>query len=161
MCSTGEKTDKVLHGHLIASVVYLNIVSVDIDMLISVIENGARTWVSGIASHIVGHHQYDLTVRDAQSFHRSIDGQDVGHMTIVEPETGCIDQNRPIVCMTAGILNKMVWELKFNVISKGIDTFDHYLRFHAKNSCHEPHNREEIGRKEKSETFLTRLYVWR
>ena len=48
-------------SHLIASVVHLHILSIDVDVLVSIVENCGRARVSRVASHVISHHQDDLT----------------------------------------------------------------------------------------------------
>ncbi len=46
-------------------VLYLNVVSVDVNVLVLVVEHGGRPRVARVAGHVVRHHQDDLGVRDA------------------------------------------------------------------------------------------------
>ena len=42
--------------HLVTTVVYFNVVSVDVDLLILVVEDRGRTGVTRVASHVVCNH---------------------------------------------------------------------------------------------------------
>ena len=85
--TTGQQTDKVFHRDFITTIIDLNIVSIDIDVLVLIVENGCRSWVSRIACHVIGHHQQDLRIRNAQSLDTAVHWQHVGHVAIIEPES--------------------------------------------------------------------------
>ena len=46
----------LISTHLVTTVVYFNVVSVDVDLLILVVEDRGRTGVTRVASHVVCNH---------------------------------------------------------------------------------------------------------
>lgn len=66
-------------------------------MLVCVVENGSRTRIARITGHIVGYHEDNLAIGDAQPFHATVDREDVCDMPVVEPEAGRVHQDRPVV----------------------------------------------------------------
>lgn len=96
---SSQNTQEVLHCHLISSVVHLHIVSVHIQLHVLVAEHCGRFWVSVVTSHVISQHEHYVAVRNAQPLNTSVDGQSIGHMTVVEPESGCTYQNSPVVGM--------------------------------------------------------------
>ena len=79
----------------------LDVVSVDVDLLVCVVEDGRRVRVARVARHVVCYHQNDLTVGNAKALDTAVDGQHVRHVPVVEPETRRIYQHRPVVRVTA------------------------------------------------------------
>lgn len=68
----GEQADEVLDGDLVAAVVDLDVVAVQVDGAVGVAVDGAGEGVARVAGHVVGQHQDDLRVRDAQALHRPV-----------------------------------------------------------------------------------------
>ena len=62
----------------------------------------AREDVARTARHVVGEHEDDVTVGDAQSLHRAIEGQGVGYVPVVEPKARRVNQHRPVVGVVGG-----------------------------------------------------------
>lgn len=87
----------MLSTSLVTPVIHFHIVSVHIDLLVIIVENGGRAGVPRVAGHVVGYHQDDLAVGDAKALDAAVDGQNVGHMAIVEPESGSVNQHSPVV----------------------------------------------------------------
>lgn len=83
----GQQTDKVLDRNLVATIVDLNVVAIEIDSAIRVAVDGSGEGVAGVASHVVGEHQDDLGVGDAEALYGSVHGEDIGKVAIVEPES--------------------------------------------------------------------------
>lgn len=100
--AVGQQADEVLNRHLVAAVVDLDVVAIEVDGAVGVGVDGAREGVARVAGHIVGQHQDDLGVRDAQTLDGAVDGQHVGQVAVVEPEAGGAHQHRPV----AGVLGK-------------------------------------------------------
>lgn len=61
-----------------------------------VVEDTPREGIAGIAGHVVGKHEDDLGVGDSQTFDGAVEGEGVGQVSIVEPESGGADQNGPV-----------------------------------------------------------------
>lgn len=60
------KTKRVRDGwgggvYLVTSEIDFDVIAVNVELLIGVVEHGRRTGITGIAGHVVGHHQYYLT----------------------------------------------------------------------------------------------------
>lgn len=52
--------------------------------------------VPGVAGCIIGDHQYDVAVWNAQALDGAIDGQDIAAVTIVQPVARRRDQHCPV-----------------------------------------------------------------
>lgn len=109
--ASSQQSNEILNGNLVATVVNLDVIAVNVDMLIGIIENGCRSRIPWIACHIVGNHQNYLAIWNAKSFHRSVNGQHICHMTIVEPKSRRVDQNCPIVGVCPSILGELIESL--------------------------------------------------
>ena len=81
---------------LVSSVIDFDVITVHIDLLIGVVVNGGRVGIPGVAGHVVGNHQNDLAVGYPQAFDTAVNAQNVGYMSVIEPEPGSIYQNSPI-----------------------------------------------------------------
>lgn len=55
-------------------------------MAIAVVENSGGKDVSWVAGDIIGEHENDIGVGDAQAFDSPVHGKRVGNMAVVEPE---------------------------------------------------------------------------
>ena len=95
----GQQTDKVLDGNLVATRVDLDVVAIEIDGAIRVAVDGSGEGIARIAGHVIGEHEDDLRVRNAEALHGAIEGEDISQVAVVEPESGCRDQNGPVRCM--------------------------------------------------------------
>lgn len=91
-----QETNKVLNSDLITTVVDLDVVAVQVDCTVRIAVDGAGERISRVAGHVVGQHEDDLRVGDAKALHRSVHGQDIGEMTVIEPEARCADQDGPV-----------------------------------------------------------------
>lgn len=96
-----QQPGKVLDRHLVAPVVDLDVVAVHVDVLHGVVVDGRGARVPRVARHVVGYHEDDAAVRDAQPLDAAVDAQHVGHVTVVEPEPGGVDQDGPVVAVCA------------------------------------------------------------
>ena len=67
-----KKTQKVFRGNIHAPIIDLDIFTVQLEGVVSIIEHAARQDVSGIASNIVCEHEDNLRIRDAKMFYGSI-----------------------------------------------------------------------------------------
>jgi len=100
--SIRQQTNEVLDRDFIASVVDFDTTThsiVKIQVAGLVVEDGARERVARIASHIVGKHEDDLGVGDAQTLDGAVEGEGVCEMAVVEPEAGGRDQDGPVGCV--------------------------------------------------------------
>lgn len=103
-----QETNKVLNGHLVAPVVDLYVVAVQVDGAVGVGVDGTGEGVAWVAGHVVGQHQDDLAVGNAQTLDGTVDGQHIGEVTVVEPEARGTDQDGPV----AGVFGKGMAEEK-------------------------------------------------
>lgn len=94
-----QQADEVLHRHLVPPVVHLDVVSVEIDGAVGVGVDGAGEGIARVAGHVVGEHEDDLRVGDAEPLDGAVHGQHVGQMPVVEPEARCADQHSPVACV--------------------------------------------------------------
>ncbi|KAI6769197.1 hypothetical protein HG531_010301 [Fusarium graminearum] len=94
-----QEANKVLDSDLIATVVHLNVVTVEINGAIGVAVDGSREGIAGIASHVIGKHEDDLGVGNTETLNGSVHGEDIGEVAVVEPEPRCADQNSPVAGM--------------------------------------------------------------
>lgn len=97
---------EVFDRDLVSSVVHLDVVAVQIHSAVGVGVDGAREGVARVAGHVVGQHEDDLGVRDAEALHGAVDGQHVGQVAVVEPEPRGADQHGPV----AGVLAESMAE---------------------------------------------------
>lgn len=97
-----QEANKVLNGNLVAPIVDLDVVAVQVDGAVGIGIDGTREGVAWVAGHVVGQHQDDLAVGDAQTLDGTVDGQHIGEVTVVEPEARGADQDGPI----AGVLGE-------------------------------------------------------
>lgn len=95
----GQQADKVLDGDLVAAVVDLDVVAVEVDGAIRVAVDGPGEGVAGVAGHVVGEHQDDLGVGDAEALDGSVHGEDIGEVAVVEPESRRADEDGPVAGM--------------------------------------------------------------
>lgn len=79
---------EVLHRDLIPAVINLYVVAVEVERAVRVVVDGAREGVARVAGHVVGEHEDDLRVRDAETFDGAVEREDVGEVAVVEPEAG-------------------------------------------------------------------------
>lgn len=98
----GQETDKILHRHLVPAIVHLDVVAVEIDGTVRVAVDCPGKGVARVAGHVVGEHEDDLGVGDAQPLDGSVYGQDIGEMAVVEPEARRADEDGPV----AGVLGE-------------------------------------------------------
>lgn len=98
----GEQADEVLDRDLVAAVVDLDVVAVQVEGAIGVVVDGAREGVARVAGHVVGEHEDDLGVRDAQALDGAVEGEHVGEVAVVEPEAGGGDEDGPVGRVGAG-----------------------------------------------------------
>lgn len=97
--SVSEQPDEVLHRDFVAAVIHLDVIAVEIECAIRVIVDGARERVARVAGHVVGEHENNLRVRNAEAFHGAVEGEDIGKVPVIEPEAGGGDQYSPIGSM--------------------------------------------------------------
>ena len=98
----GEQPDEVLDRDLVAAVVDLDVVAVEIERAVGVVVDRAWESVAWVAGHIVGEHEDDLRVRDAQALDSAVEGEHVGEVAVVEPEAGGGDEDGPVGGVSAG-----------------------------------------------------------
>lgn len=82
----GEQPDEVLDRDFVAPVIDLDVVAVEIQGAVGVVVDGAGECVPRVAGHVVGEHEEDLRVRDAEAFDGAVEREDVGKVAVVEPE---------------------------------------------------------------------------
>lgn len=63
----------------------LNVFPVQVQAVVLVVEDLGRVRVAWVARHVVREHEDDVVVRDAQPFHRTVQGQRVGNVPVIEP----------------------------------------------------------------------------
>lgn len=112
--SPRQQAHKVLHRDLVASVIDFDVVAVDVDVLDAIVEDGRWSRVSRIASHVVGYHEDDLGIGNSETFDAPVNGEDVGHVAIVEPETGRVHQYCPIVGVA--IFGEILRDLEMRIL---------------------------------------------
>lgn len=64
---TGKDAEEVLDGHLIPPIVHLDVVAVEIEVAPPVGVHAAREGVAGVAGSVVGEHEDDVGVGDAEA----------------------------------------------------------------------------------------------
>lgn len=89
--AVGEESDKVLDCDFVAAVVDFDVVAVEVEGAVDVVVDGAGEEVAGVAGNVVGEHEDDLRVGDAETFDGAVEGEDVGEVPVVEPEAGGAD----------------------------------------------------------------------
>jgi len=94
--AVGQQPDEGLDGDLVAAVVDLDVVAVEVERAVGVVVDGAGEGVARVAGHVVGEHEDDLGVRDAEAFDGAVEGEDVGEVAVVEPEAGGGDEDGPV-----------------------------------------------------------------
>ena len=98
----GEQADEVLDRDLVAAVVDLDVVAVEVEGAVGVVVDRAREGVARVAGHVVGQHEDDLRVRDAQALDGAVEGEDIGEVAVVEPEARGGDEDGPVGGVRAG-----------------------------------------------------------
>ena len=91
-----HEADKVLDGDFVASVVDFDVVSIQIKRTVGIVVDGAGEGVARVACHVVGQHEDDLRVRDAEALDGAIEGEDICQVAVVEPESRCAYEDGPI-----------------------------------------------------------------
>ena len=94
--SVGHEPYEVLHGDLVSSVVDFDVVSVEVQGAVGVVVNGAGECVARVAGHVVGQHEDDLRVGDAEALHGTVEREDICEVPVVEPEARRADEDRPV-----------------------------------------------------------------
>ena len=94
--AVGEKPDEVLDCHFISTVVHLDVGAVEIDGSVGIGVYGPRERIARVAGHVIGKHEDDLGVRDAQALHCAVEGEDIGEMAVVEPEARGSHEDGPV-----------------------------------------------------------------
>ena len=84
--AVAQQADEVLHRDLVAAVVDLDVLAVQVHAAVGVGVDGAREGVAWVAGHVVGEHEEDLRVGNAEAFDRAVEAERVREMAIVEPE---------------------------------------------------------------------------
>lgn len=92
----GEEADEGFDGHFVASVVDFDVVAVEIQGAVGVVVDRAGEGVAWVAGHVVGEHEDDLAVRDAEAFDGAVEGEHVCEVPVVEPEAGGGDEDGPV-----------------------------------------------------------------
>lgn len=98
----GQQANEVLDGDFVAAVVDLDVVAVQVDGAVRVAVDGAGEGVARVAGHVVGKHEDDLGVGDAEALDGAVDGEHVGYVAVVEPEARRADDDGPV----AGVLGQ-------------------------------------------------------
>lgn len=98
---TGQQSNETLHRHFVPAIVNLQIAVVQINSSQLIVYDGPGINVARVACNVLGQHENDAIVGDAECLDRLIDAQHVGRMTIVEPVGGRVHQHRPAVCRRA------------------------------------------------------------
>lgn len=70
--STCKETDKVLHGYFVTSVIYFDVIPIQIEALSWVGVYVAREFVTVVASCVIRKHEDNIGVRDTETFYCSI-----------------------------------------------------------------------------------------
>lgn len=83
-----QQPDEILHRHLVAAVIHLDVVAVEVEGAVGVVVHGAGEGVARVAGHVVREHEDDLGVGDPEPFDGAVEGEDVGEVAVVEPEAG-------------------------------------------------------------------------
>ena len=91
-----EQPDEVLDGHLVAAVVDFDIGAVEVNGAVAIGVDGAGEGVARVAGHVVGEHEDDLGVGDAEALDGAVEGEDIGEVTVVEPEARGRDEDGPV-----------------------------------------------------------------
>ena len=91
-----QQPNKVLHGNLIPPIIHLDIVTIQINSPVRVAVYSTWKGIARVAGHVVGEHEDDLGVGDAETLDGSVHGEDVSEMAVVEPKAGCADEDGPV-----------------------------------------------------------------
>lgn len=94
--AVGQQPDEGLDRDLVAAVVDLDVVAVEVERPVRVVVDGAGEGVARVAGHVVGQHEDDLRVRDAEPFDAAVQGEHVGEVPVVEPEARGGHQHGPV-----------------------------------------------------------------
>lgn len=99
--SAGEHAYEILYRDFVSSVVDFDVCTVQVDAscLVSRVEDGCGKLVPRVAGNVVGQHEHDAFIWYSQSLDGAVDGQRVCNVSVVEPETGRVDKNCPVVCV--------------------------------------------------------------
>lgn len=91
-----QQPDEILHRHLVPAVIDLDVVAIEVEGAVGVVVDGPRKGVARVAGHVVGEHEDDLRVRDAEALDGAVEREDVGQVSIIEPEARGRDQDGPV-----------------------------------------------------------------
>ena len=83
--------------NLVSPVIHLDVVPVHVYVLLGIVEHRRGSRIPRVARHVVGDHEDDLAVGDAQALHAAVYRQHVRDVTVIEPETRRVHQHRPVV----------------------------------------------------------------
>jgi hypothetical protein len=91
-----HEADEVLDGDFVASVIDLDVVAIQIERTVGVVVDGAGEGVAGVARHVIGQHEDDLRIRDAEALDGAIEGEDICQVAVVEPESRGAHEDGPV-----------------------------------------------------------------
>ena len=101
----GEDAQEVLGRDLVPAVVDLDVIAVEVGAVVRVAEHRRRERVPRGARDVVGEHEDDVTVGDAEALDGAVERQGVGYVPVVEPVPARVDQHRPV----AGVIRSARW----------------------------------------------------
>jgi hypothetical protein len=87
---------EILHCNLVPSIVNFDVVPVQVQRAVCVVVDGAGEGVARVACHIIGKHENDLGIGDSQTLDSAVQREDIGQVSIVEPEARSGDQDGPV-----------------------------------------------------------------
>ena len=102
--------------HLVAAIVHLDVVAVQVGAMVGVAEHRRREGVPGRARDVVGEHQDDVAVGDAEPLDRAVEAQGVRDVAVVEPVSARVDQHRPV----AGVIRRSALEERLGAARGGV-----------------------------------------
>lgn len=76
--SISQKPYEVLNCDFVSPIIYLNVVTVQIKRAVCIVVDGAWKRIARIAGHVVGQHEDNLGVGDAETLDGAVEGEDIG-----------------------------------------------------------------------------------
>jgi hypothetical protein len=64
MVAPSQNTEEILHCDFIASVINLNVITIEIECMIFIVEDLSRVHIPGVAGDVISKHENDVIVGD-------------------------------------------------------------------------------------------------
>ena len=94
-----EKPYEALDRDFVTPIIDLDIVSIKIDGAVCVAVDGSGEGVARVTCHVIGEHEDYLGVWDSKTLDRAVEGENIGEMAVVEPESRRRYEDGPVGCV--------------------------------------------------------------